>query len=63
VEFRYVSVPNEFPRREPSEVLFDADYMAKLNALGRQISANPSIWRSTVGAVERLDAQIGTAHE
>jgi predicted acylesterase/phospholipase RssA len=53
VEFRYVSIPDDAPRKKTHE-LFEHDYMVQLEELGLKMGADPSSWRTQVPDIHWL---------
>lgn len=46
VEFRYIAVPDNVELPEPTQRLFDQDFMIGLHELGRRMGADPDSWRT-----------------
>jgi predicted acylesterase/phospholipase RssA len=50
VEFRWVAIPEDAPK-PATTAMFDKDYMLALEELGREMGADPSIWKTDVPLV------------
>ncbi|MGB5550779.1 MAG: hypothetical protein WBO74_09815, partial [Thermoanaerobaculia bacterium] len=53
-EVRIVSIPQEAPQPETTE-MFDKEYMIKLEDMGREMGADPSVWRTEVPSAYSFD--------
>ena len=53
VEFRFVAIPDDAPKKKTHQ-LFEHDYMVELEALGVQMGADPSNWRSKIPDIHWL---------
>ena len=53
-ELRLVSIPDDAPHNATGD-MFDRDYMRAMEALGRQIGADPSRWSETIPSALTAD--------
>jgi predicted acylesterase/phospholipase RssA len=53
VEFRFVAIPDDAPEKKTHE-LFEHDYMVELEALGVEMGADPSSWRTEIPDIHWL---------